>query len=191
MKHVVVVVAIFALSACLSERAYVDPNAHAENAAGHETAVNLSHGAIKGDFGPRTGFDGPSTTLAGTTDTQFKTSAVTIARSEQTRGTGMVLMFTNGVTLDELTPGRHDYTFDADALEAPPISMNVCSGNDPSSIDYDRPVDHVTATITDGDAGRTVALHTETHTIDPQTGAATDGIETSDASFVLPAAAAN
>src|SRR5205807_1848053 len=137
--------------------------------AAAQATMKLEDGALKGDFGPRKGFDGPSTTLQGTTDVQWKTSTVTVARSEQVRGTGMVILWTNGVTLDELEPGRHDFTFDASSLDPQTVTMNVCSGNDTSSIDYDTPVDHVTATVTPTSAGKTIALHTETHTIDPAT----------------------
>ena len=65
--------------------------------------------------------------------------------------------------------------------------MNVCSGGDSSSIDFDRPVDQVTATVQQTPQGRTVQLHTETHTLDGS-GNPTADVQTSDTQFTVGAA---
>ena len=188
MKYVLPVLAVVVAAAgCMNERTYMDPAQNASFGGGAaQSNVSLTEGRIKGDFGPRHGFDGTATEMQGTSDPQWRTSTVTVARTEQTRGTGMVILWTNGVTLDTLDVGAHDYTFDENSIDTPPVSMNVCSGGDSSSIDFDRPVDHVTATVQQTPQGRTVQLHTSTAVLDaagnPDLSAAP---QTSDTTFTV------
>ncbi len=187
MKYVLPILAVAAVAAtgCMNERVYMDPTQNASFGGGPQSNIGLADGTLKGDFGPRTGFDGNATDMQGSSDPEWRTSTVTVARSEQTRGTGMVIIWTNGITLENLEVGAHQYDYDPNSLDAAPVSMNVCSGTDSASIDYDRPVDHVTATVQDTPNGRQYQFHTATATIDPATGDVTDQTETSDTTFVL------
>ena len=193
MKYVLPVLAVAAAAVaagCMNERTYMDPTQNASfGTSGQQNAVNLQNGHLRGDFGPRAGFDGNATDMQGSSDPEWRTSTVTVARAEDIRGTGMVIIWTNGITLENLEVGAHDYTYDPSSLDATPVSMNVCSGDDSSSIDYDRPVDHVTATVQDTPDGRTYQMHTVTAKIDPQTGEPTTETEESDTTFVLGTAA--
>lgn len=186
MKHVLPVLAVLVVSACMNERVlYTDPSQNASLGGGGKASnINLQSGTLRGDFGPRTGFDGAATDMQGTSDSQWKTSTITVARSEDLRGTGMVIIWTNGITLQDLTPGAYTYDYNPDSLDTVPVSMNVCSGDTTATIDYDRPVDHVTATVRDTTDGRAYDLHTETAIIDIN-GNVTGDTETSDTSFVL------
>ncbi|HEY4222692.1 MAG TPA: hypothetical protein VGO62_15155, partial [Myxococcota bacterium] len=160
LPHALALLALVASSACLSERAYVDPNKDlGGTTSSTQTPLQLAHGVLKGDFGSRTGFDGSATELIGTTDSEWQSSTVTLARAEQLRGTGMVILWTNGVALEDLEVGTHVFDFDASSLDVPLVSMNVCSGTDASSIDYDRPADQVTATVVEQGGTRTITLH--------------------------------
>ena len=197
MKHVLpavsvsvvaVVLALPAVVGCMNERVYMDPAQNASFGGGPQSTISLKNGQIRGDFGPRVGFDGNATEMQGTSDPQWRTSTVTVARSEATRGTGMVILWTNGITLENLDVGTHDYTYDESSLDQAPVSMNGCSGGDSSSIDYDRPADHVTATVTQSPEGRQIQLHTETAKLDAAGNPTTD-IETSDTTFLVDAPA--
>lgn len=191
MKYVLPVLAVVAATVaagCMNERTYMDPTQNASfGSGGPQNTINLANGHLRGDFGPRTGFDGQATDMQGSSDPEWRTSTVTVTRSEDIRGTGMVIIWTNGITLEALDVGAHDYTYDPTSLDATPVSMNVCSGGDSSSIDYDRPVDHVTATVQETPEGRSYQLHTITAKLN-ELGEPTNDVEESDTTFVLGAA---
>jgi hypothetical protein len=182
MKHVLPLLAVaVATTGCLNERTYVNP----EQSAGIQTSnLNLQDGRMRGDFGPRRGFDGIATEMQGASDREWNTSTVTIARSEGTRGTGMVILWTNQQLLENLPVGAHDFRYDPSSLDPPAVAANVCSGGDTSSIDYDRPADNVTLLVSQTPGGRQYELHTETEILDAMDGR-TGTFETSDTTFVV------
>src|SRR5688500_7920101 len=86
MKHVIpaltITVGVVAATGCLNERVYVDPNSNASfEGAGAPNNLNLADGTLRGDFGPRRGFDGNATEMQGSSDPEWRTSTVTVARS--------------------------------------------------------------------------------------------------------------
>jgi hypothetical protein len=189
MKYVLPLVAVAAaavVSGCMDQRTYMDPNQNASfGGGGPQSNMTLANGRLKGDFGPRTGFDGDATDMQGTSDPEWRTSTVTVARSEQTRGTGMVIIWTNGITLENLDVGAHNYTYDPESIDAAPVTMNACSGADSASIDYDRPVNNVTATVQDTPEGRQYQFHTSTPKLDDSGNEVAGELETSDTTFIL------
>ena len=75
----------------------------------------------------------------------------------------------------------------ARAERGEPIGRNVCGGADDTAFDYDAPARDGTITIEDSPEGlRSVDVHTETPTIDNNTGAETGEVELSDSSFSFP-----
>jgi hypothetical protein len=189
MKHValpLLAIGIAATTACMNEREYMDPTVGSSfGSNGETTGLNLQNGALRGDFGARRGFDGPADELQGSSDTAWPSSTVTLTRTEQERGTGMVILWTQGITIENLAVGTHDFRYDPNSVDTPPVSANVCSGRNASDIDYDRPADQVTVDVTQTPAGRQFDVHTETARVDPATGEATDEIEASDSTFVI------
>jgi hypothetical protein len=192
MKHVLPLLAVaLAATACLNERVYMDPTQNASFGGGRPASnMNLQDGHLRGDFGPRRGFDGAAQEMQGSSDPEWRTSTVTLTRNENARGTGMVILWTNGIVLENLEVGSHDYAYDESSLDAPPVSANVCSGPDSASIDYDRPADQVTINVSQTPEGRQYDLHTETVVVDEGTGERTDRVETSDTTFLVGAPAA-
>lgn len=189
MKHVVSLLALtVAVTGCLNERVYVDPNQNVEFGAGSGSAPSnlaVQNGRLRGDFGPRRGFDGETTELSGSSDREWNQSTVNVTRTEQTRGTGMVILWTQGVLLEDLEPGAHDFLYDENSLDLPPVSANVCSGADSASIDYDLPAEQVSVVVTQTPEGRQFDVHTETPVVDMETGERSGAVETSDSTFVL------
>lgn len=188
MKHVLplLAVAIAATTGCMYEREYMDPNQNASFGGSSQASnINLQNGSLRGDFGPRRGFDGIATEMQGSSDLNWRTSTVSVTRSEEARGTGMVILWTNGLVLENLELGAHDFAYDPSSIEAPPVSANVCSGMDSASIDYDRPADQVSVVVSQTPQGRQYDLHTETVLVDSVTGEATNEVETSDTTFVV------
>jgi hypothetical protein len=171
---------------CMNERDYMDPNANAGLGGRSDVNnINLRDGSLRGDFGPRTGFDGPATEMQGSSDTQFNSSTLTISRQEPTRGTGMVILWTNGVLIEQLQDGVHEFNYNPDSLDNQSIALNVCSGEDGNSIDYDQPATRGTVTVAQNpEGGRLVQVHTETDQLDGA-GIATGQVETADVDFTI------
>jgi hypothetical protein len=170
---------------CMNQREYMDPTQNS-GLTGSVSNMAVRDGNLRGDFGPRRGFDGEATDMQGSSDYEFKSSNVNVAREENGRGAGMVILWTNGKTLEQLDLGRHDFEYDENSLDQGEISANVCSGSAPGSYDYDQPADKGHIVISDNpQGGREVAVHTETHRLDPVTGARTDNLEVSDTSFTF------
>ena len=65
--------AVPALTGCLNERLYTDPSA---NMGGATSALNLSPGDVRGDFGPYRGINGPATDVTGDSDSGLGASTV-------------------------------------------------------------------------------------------------------------------
>lgn len=187
MKHVLplLAVAIAATAGCMNERVYMDPSQTTGFGGSQASNLNLQNGSIRGDFGPRRGFDGAATEMQGSSDLQLRSSTVSVTRSEDVRGTGMIILWTNRLALEELELGAHDFAYDPTSFDTPPVSANVCSGVDSASIDYDRPADQVTVVVSQTPEGRRYDVHTETALVDPVTGEAGTDVETSDTSFVV------
>lgn len=171
---------------CLQERELVDPTSNLNGGApGAATNIALENGSLRGDFGPRQGFDGSATELTGASERELNTSTTSITRTENGRGTGMVILWTNGVLLENLEVGAHDFRYDPSALEPSAVSVNVCSGSgDASSIDYDAPAESGSVLVTRTPEGRVFDVHTETPAIDAM-GNATGSIDTANATFTL------
>lgn len=179
------------LTACVNERVYVDPSQAPTVDAdwGAEPAtLNVFSGSLRGDFGPRRGFDGEATSVNAHSDPTFVSSVVDVARVEQGKGMGMVILYTSGILLEDLELGSHTFHFDPNSLDLPPVGANVCSGTEDGTIDYDLPADSVVVNVSVTPEGRTYDVSTVTSTIDPMTGEFTGEVETSDVSFVLGAA---
>lgn len=178
----VTLAALVVLAGCMNERTYVDPTSHLKD--GDTQKMNVTGGALRGDFGTRRGFDGPATELSGTSDLDFRTSTVTVSRAEQERGTGMVILWTNGRLLSELAPGEHTFAYDPQSLDAAEIEARVCSGEDGSSIDYDAPADRGTVLVQQTPEGTQIDVSTETAILD-DTGTPTGNFEQASSSFVV------
>jgi hypothetical protein len=185
LRSLLVALPVAAVAAgCLNERTYVDPDSAGRFQGSTPANVELQNGRLSGDFGPRQGFDGAATEMAGTSDRAFATSTTTIARSENGRGTGMIILWTDGVVLEQLEVGAHDFSYDPTALEAGPLSVNVCSGGDSSSIDYDAPVETGSVVVTRTPEGRVFDVHTETRALD-EMGNTTGALDVADAQFTI------
>ncbi len=171
-------------SGCLNEREYVDPQLNNGSAGGAVSNLAVRNGALRGDFGPRRGFDGTATEMKGQSDYEFKTSNVSVVREEdRNRGAGMVILWTSGTTLEALPLGRHNFEYDPNALEQDQVGAQVCSGAAAGDIDYDQPAQSghvVVSQLPEG--GRKVDVHTETPALDA-TGAPTSTIDVSDTTF--------
>jgi hypothetical protein len=173
---------------CLQQRELMDPEANLGIEAGGPVAnIALSDGLLAGDFGSRRGFDGDATEMNGSTDYEFKTTNVVVTREENSRGAGMVILWTNGRTLEQLEVGRHDFEYDPQALEQDTVTANVCSGDSAASIDYDQPADRGTLLVEDDpEGGRRITVETETARLDPTTGDRDfNRMETSSTSFTF------
>lgn len=157
---------------CLQERELMDPQANLGiEAGGAVTNLAVKNGLLRGDFGARRGFDGEATEMTGTSDREFKTSSVVVTREEEGRGAGMVILWTNGKTLEQLELGRHDFAYDPESIDQDEVTANVCSGAAAGSIDYDQPADRGHIIVEDNpEGGRDIELHTETARLDPITG---------------------
>ncbi|MBI1944536.1 MAG: hypothetical protein HYS27_02505 [Deltaproteobacteria bacterium] len=181
MKHLVIgALALVAATGCMNDRTYMDPVQNLSG-SGTENSLNLQNGNLRGDFGPRTGIDGPAV-AEGSSAPASNSSTVTVTREEDGRGMGMVILWTSNLLLEQLEPGEHAFSYDAESYETPALAANVCSGPDGGSIDYDRPADRGTVVVTDVPEGRQIAVHTET-LIDETTGET----EVSDTSFLIGA----
>jgi hypothetical protein len=170
---------------CVNQKEYMDP---AQNLGLNGSVSNMAvrDGMLRGDFGPRRGFDGNATEMNGSSDYEFKTSNVNITREENDRGAGMVILWTNGRTLEQLETGRHEFEYDPNSIDQDEVSANVCSGASPGSMDYDQPADRGHIVVSDNpEGGRQVDVHTETFRLNPVTGARTDDLEVSDTSFTF------
>ncbi len=179
MKYLAIgAVALVAVVGCMNDRTYMDPVQNLSGSATDNT-LRLNDGALRGDFGPRTGIDGPAI-AEGSSSLSGNSSTVTVTRTEEGRGTGMVILWTNNVLLEQLEAGEHQFSYDAESLDTPSLAANVCSGPNDGSIDYDRPADRGTFVVTETPVGREIAVHTET-VVDPSTGET----EVSDTSFVI------
>jgi len=184
LRHAATAALVIASTGCLQERTYVDPTANLGFSPETASNMTLRDGALRGDFGARRGFDGVATNLQGSDDPQFRMTTVNIVREEAGRGAAMVIVSTSGRTLDELELGEHVFRYDETGLGDDEIFVNVCGGQDASAFDYDAPAANGSLTIEDTPEGlRTVAVHTETPTVDPATGAPTGAIEITDSSF--------
>jgi hypothetical protein len=64
------------------------------------------------------------------------------------------------------------------------VQVNVCSGPDAYSIDYDRAADHVITTVSETSNGRQLEVYTETNVVSSRTGEIV-GTETSTTTFQL------
>lgn len=171
---------------CMNEREYMDPAQNLGGLNGSVSNMAVRDGLLRGDFGPRKGFDGEATDMNGSSDYEFKTSNVNVAREENNKGAGMVILWTNGKTLEQLEDGRHDFAYDENSIDQDEITANVCSGAAPGSYDYDQPVDKGHIVVSDNpEGGKQVDVHTETNKLDPVTGARTDEVEVADTSFVF------
>lgn len=181
MKHLAMVAVALAAVGCMNDRTYMDPVQNLSG-TGTDNALRLSDGSLRGDFGPRTDIDGPAV-AEGSSSLGSNSSTVTVTRAEQGRGTGMVILWTNNVLLEQLETGEHPFSYDAESLDTPSLAANVCSGPDGGSIDYDRPADQGTLVVTETPQGREIAVHTET-VVDETTGET----EVSDTSFIISSA---
>lgn len=182
MKHVIVgALALVAATGCMNDRTYMDPVQNLDG-SGSDATLNLRNSTLRGDFGPRTGIDGPAI-AEGSSTPSMRSSTVTITRDEEQRGTGMVILWTNDVLLEQLEVGEHPFSYDASSVDTPELAANVCSGPSGGSIDYDRPADRGTIVVSDTPEGRQIAVHTETDVdeMDAENG----GVEISDTTFVL------
>lgn len=169
---------------CMQEYNYLDPAQNAGIGTSASSNLSLTDGYLAGDFGARRGFDGEATRLEGSTDRQYKMSVVNVVREQNNVGAGMVILSTSDITLDELTPGEHRFSYDEASYARTNIFVNVCSGADDSMFDYDAPAESGTVTVTDGANGlRTVEVVTETPTVDPVTGLQTGNVEVSNSTF--------
>ncbi|MCC7072985.1 MAG: hypothetical protein IT383_16805 [Deltaproteobacteria bacterium] len=179
MKHLAIgAVALIAAAGCMNDRTYMDPVQNLSG-PGSDNQLVLNEGALRGDFGPRTDIDGPAV-AEGSSSPSSNSSTVTVTRAEEGRGTGMVILWTNNLLLEQLEPGEHPFSYDSEALDTPSLAANVCSGPDGGSIDYDRPADRGTFVVSDTAEGREIAVHTET-VVDASTGET----EVSDTSFII------
>lgn len=175
---------LFLSVGCLQEYNYVDPGQNLGLGSSSSSNIAMSDGYLAGDFGSRTGFEGEATRLEGSTDRQYKMSVVNVVREQRGTGAGMVILSTSDITLDELTPGEHRFSYDEASYSRTNIFVNVCSGADDTMFDYDAPAENGTVTITDGANGlRTVEVVTETPTVDPVTGLQTGEMEESSSNF--------
>ncbi|OGQ09967.1 MAG: hypothetical protein A2138_20795 [Deltaproteobacteria bacterium RBG_16_71_12] len=182
MKHLVIgALALVAAAGCMNDRVYMDPVQNLSG-TGTENSLNLRNGTLRGDFGPRTGIDGPAV-AEGSSAPGSNSSTVTVTREEEGRGTGMVILWTNNLLLEQLEVGEHSFSYDSSSLDTPSLAANVCSGPDGGSIDYDRPADRGTVVVSNTDEGRQIAVHTET-LLDETSGET----EVSDTTFVIGAA---
>lgn len=161
-------VATFALVGCVESKLYVDPESSASFTNGAPSNLQLSNGALAGEFGPRDGFDGPATEMTGTSDPEFESSTTTVTRTEDGRGTGMLILWTNGVLLENIRAGEtQTFTYDPNSYDAPLVSANLCSGaGDSSTIDYDAPAQEVDLTVTRTPEGRVYDVTTRTPRLD-------------------------
>lgn len=181
---VMVPVAIVA-TGCLQEKAYVDPDSNTSVPGGAPSDLNLENGTLSGDFGPRAGFAGSATEMTGVSDREFANSTTTVSRTENGRGTGMMILWTSGAVLEDIEPGSYPIAYDPSALEQATLSANVCSGgSDSSSIDYDAPAEAGNIVVTRTPEGRVFDVHTETPAMDAM-GNPTGQIQTADSSFTL------
>jgi hypothetical protein len=172
----------------MQQREFMDPTSNLGiESGGAVSNMSVRDGLLRGDFGQRRGFDGEATEMSGSSDYEFKTSNVNVARQEDGRGAGMVILWTNGKTLEQLEEGRHDFAYDPESLDQDTVSANVCSGSSTSAIDYDQPADRGHIVVTnDPEGGRQIDVHTETARLDPVTGERDfSRMETSDTSFVF------
>ena len=64
---------------CVNQKEYMDP---AQNLGLNGSVSNMAvrDGMLRGDFGPRRGFDGDATDMSGSSDYEFKTSNVNVTR---------------------------------------------------------------------------------------------------------------
>jgi hypothetical protein len=161
-------VATFALVGCVNERLYVDPESTSAFTDGAPSNLQLANGNLNGEFGPRDGFDGPATEMNGTSDPDFQSSTTTVTRTEDGRGTGMLILWTNGVLLENVRAGEtQTFRYDPNSYDAPLVSANICSGaGDSSSIDYDAAAEEVELTVTRTPEGRVYDVTTRTPRMD-------------------------
>ncbi len=170
-----------AAGGCLQETAYVDPESSTAIVTGVSSNMKLVDGNLSGDFGPRAGFAGAATDMVGDSDRDFG-SNVMISRSESSRGTGMLLLWSTTV-LERMEPGTYAIEYDPGALDST-LAVNVCSGNDEAAIDYDAPAEAGSVVVTRTPAGRGFDVHTETPVRDAM-GNATGQLQTSDSTFTV------
>jgi hypothetical protein len=171
---------------CLSERAYMDPNAqNLQLGGGVSSNIDVRDGTLRGDFGPRTGFNGPATRLDGYDDREYGYTSVTVTQTNPSRGTGMMIINVDGASLRDLEAGTHTFDYDSGSLDGANIMVNACSGPSDDSIDYDVPANEGTVVIQDTAQGRIVNVETSTDVVDTGTGLYTGQQETAQAGFTL------
>ncbi len=172
---------------CLQEHTYLDPDQNAGFTNTSSSTMSLRDGALRGDFGDRRGFNGEATRLEGQNDPAYGMTTVNVVREQDGVGAGMVILSISGRTLDKLDVGEHPFSYDDSFENSSEVYVNVCGGDDDSAFDYDQPAQAGTITIEDSPNGlRTVDVHTETPSLDPQTGAETGANEITDSSFSFP-----
>jgi hypothetical protein len=162
-------VATFALVGCIDSKVYVDPNSNTSfTNNGAPSNLQLANGNLNGEFGPRDGFDGPATEMTGTSDPDFQSSTTTVTRTEDGRGTGMMILWTNGVLLENIRAGEtQTFRYDPNSMDSPQVSANICSGSgDSASIDYDAAAQEVDLTVTRTPEGRVYDVTTRTPRVD-------------------------
>lgn len=187
MKHILLMLIAMVATAC-GNNADFDPfrpdTPTPADDDGSAQALALLEGRIDGDFGPRRDFDGFATEMRGSSDHEWGGSTITVVREEESRGAAMIILWTNGITIDDIQAGEYGFDYNPSRRESSLVSANVCSGNSASSIDYDRPADHLRLVVTDVDGGRRLDVTTET-ALTNERGELTGETERARASFVL------
>jgi hypothetical protein len=169
---------------CVDSYTYVDQDLLNGGFLGAGSNMQLTNGRLRGDFGPRSGFDGDATFMSGTNDREYQMTTVNVSREQDRLGAGMVILSVVGRTLDELGPGQHRFAYSDSGLDQQ-IYVNGCSGPGIESFDYDLPADRGTVSIEETPEGlRRVEVITETTRVDPVTGNILAGeVETSETVF--------
>jgi hypothetical protein len=184
MKNIILAIGVAgALAACVDDRANLENDGSPAMVGGWA----IENAYLSGDFGARTGFDGEATQTQARSDASLQTSTLRVLRSEPDRGTAMVIIWTDGRTIESLEPGVYESFDDPEEPGDGTVQVNVCSGPDSYSIDYDRAADHVVTTVSDTAEGRMFEIYTETRLVSPSTGEVT-GVEVSETNFTIGAA---
>lgn len=175
---------------CVASRDYYEPMdtgdyEYFEGAGVNGIANNLDlfNGNLEGAFGPRTGVNEDTTSIAGYDDGSFSDVQL-LAETENGAVMGW-MEIVGGVEHPELQPGfartfaEDDFGFDSRDLF---IRVVNCSGDQAYDWTYDQPADEVDVLVTEGPTPDTMTFHYTTRTleIDPFTGVqATTPVESS------------
>jgi hypothetical protein len=145
IRTLAVAAAILSVTACLSERTYVDPNeAFTRDFQRGDNSEGFSRGQLVGDIGPITNFNDQQATVSGYTDSEFQSSSVTVTGASP-NGTGFLILDIYDLDLKSAPAGVYNSSLSGESN----VNVIGCSDSPSGDVHYDGPAEEATVTITD------------------------------------------